>query len=291
MDHNEISILEKVGLREVSRKTHIGVKQLEYILQNRYEQLSKVKTAGFIKILSREYNIDFTEWLEGFNRYWAEHNKGFQEEQEKIFIKADEEKEPRKIFLFLLVFALISGLGGIAYTFQNNLNFDEFIARLSGKIVDKNGPVKVFDAPSVLQETAISLGVKVEERVVQSDGMNTTTKAVIVPREANETNKTASIIEKKSQTSAILSPKRKVWIGIVNLEDDTRKESTTDKNITVDLTKRQIIKTGNGYFELSYDGSIEDFTEQGSTRFLVEKGVISRISDEAFIKLNRGKNW
>lgn len=59
--------------------------------------------------------------------------------------------------------------------------------------------------------------------------------------------------------------------SIINLEDGTRKESIMDKNITIDLTKRQIIKTGNGYFELSYDGSKEDFTEQGSTRFLVEK--------------------
>jgi hypothetical protein len=93
------------------------------------------------------------------------------------------------------------------------------------------------------------------------------------------------------KNNAILMPSKRIWIGFINLETLARKESTSDQNITIDLTKRQIIKTGNGFFKLSYDGSIEDFTEQGSTRFLVENGTMKKISEEKFIELNRGKNW
>ena len=299
MDHNDIAILEKVGLSEVSRKTHIDVKQLEYIVRGEYDKLAKVKTTGFIKILSREYNIDFTQWLEGFNQYWSEHAKGVSEQQERIFIKAPPPQQPRKIFLVLVLALLVLGLGGVAYTFQNHLDFNELFNRVfSGNIEKKSlaNNATTLSPSSVVQETATSLGVKVEERIVEGNGTNVTTKkAIIVPIETNETNKTHSlndtVLVKNTPNSAILSPKRKIWVGIINLEDGTRKESIMDKNITIDLTKRQIIKTGNGYFELLYDGSKEDFTEQGSTRFLVEKGVVSKISEETFIKLNQGKNW
>ena len=299
MDHNDIAILEKIGLSEVSRKTHIDVKQLEYIVHGEYDKLAKVKTTGFIKILSREYNIDFAQWLEGFNHYWSEHAKGVPEQQEKIFIKATPPQQPRKIFLVLVLALLVLGLGSVAYTFQNHLDFNELFNRVFSGNIEKNSVANnatTLSPSSVVQETATSLGVKVEERIVEGNGTNATTKkAIIVPIETNETNKTHSLndtaLVKNTPNSAILSPKRKIWVGIINLEDGTRKESIMDKNITIDLTKRQIIKTGNGYFELLYDGSKEDFTEQGSTRFLVEKGVVSKISEETFIKLNQGKNW
>jgi hypothetical protein len=121
--------------------------------------------------------------------------------------------------------------------------------------------------------------------------------------EANDTNVTSNIplpmlpesntvlVSTVPKNNAILMPSKRIWIGFINLETLARKESTSDQNITIDLTKRQIIKTGNGFFKLSYDGSIEDFTEQGSTRFLVENGTMKKISEEKFIELNRGKNW
>ncbi len=69
----DIKGLEKIGLQEVCKKTHIEVKQLQYILNNEYEKLNKINTLGFVKILSREYKLDFSEWLEGFYDHWAEH--------------------------------------------------------------------------------------------------------------------------------------------------------------------------------------------------------------------------
>lgn len=298
MDHNDISILESIGLREVSRKTHIEVKQLEYIIHSDYTKLlNKVKTQGFINILSREYNIDFTQWMDGYNRYLMERSKGKEEEKEKIFIKATSAQQPSKILSLLILICLILGIGGLAYTFHSSVDFNALFERFFGSSFGKNSSnnVTLSTSSPVVQEAATSLGVKVEERVVSSDGANTTTKAVIVPIEVNESNKSNNLgdtpLLKTTPNSATLSPKQKVWVGIINLDDGTRKESITDKNITIDLTKHQIIKTGHGYFQLSYDGSKEDFTEQGSTRFLVDKGVLSKISEETFIKLNQGKNW
>ena len=70
---NDIRVLEKIGLQEVCKKTHIEVKQLEYMINNQYDKLNKINTLGFVKILSREYKLDLTDWLEGFHDYWVEH--------------------------------------------------------------------------------------------------------------------------------------------------------------------------------------------------------------------------
>jgi hypothetical protein len=294
---NDIFSLQKIGLREVSKKTHIEVKQLEYIINAQYDKLNKINTVGFVKILSREYKIDFTQWLEGFNAYVAEQHLSQKEEKEKIFIRAQAPKEPRKIVRFFVFLVLLFSLGSLLYTFQNRFDFHGLFEQLLGEVsTQSTSQNATFQSAPVVQETATTLGVKVEERIVENTGVNASVEAVVVPIEKNTSNQSSEIEQKPLvkndlPNTALLSPKRKVWVGMILLDEGTRKENIGDKNITIDLTKRQLIKTGNGYFQLSYDGSVEDFTEQGSTRFLVEKGVLSKISEETFIKLNQGKNW
>jgi len=305
---NDIRVLEKIGLQEVCKRTHIEVKQLEYMINNQYDKLNKINTLGFVKILSREYKIDFTEWLEGFYDYWAAHKAEEDFHKDKIFIRAKSDRSSKKgAWLFLLIF-LIAGIFGLFSIFKGDINID--IMSFLDKAKIETNQTSAFQSAPVVQEAATSLGVKVEERIIETNSSNSTVQAVVVSidenltrkTEANDTNTSSiplpmlpesntTLVKNLPKNSAIIMPTKRIWIGFVNLETFARKESTSDQNITVDLTKNQIIKTGNGFFKLSYDGSIEDFTEQGSTRFLVESGVIKKISEEKFIELNRGKNW
>ena len=305
---NDIRVLEKIGLQEVCKRTHIEVKQLEYMINNQYDKLNKINTLGFVKILSREYKIDFTEWLEGFYDYWAAHKAEEDFHKDKIFIRAKSDRSSKKgAWLFLLIF-LIAGIFGLFSIFKGDINID--IMSFLDKAKIETNQTSAFQSAPVVQEAATSLGVKVEERIIETNSSNSTVQAVVVSidenltrkTEANDTNTSSiplpmlpesntTLVKNLPKNSAIIMPTKRIWIGFVNLDTFTRKESTSDQNITVDLTKNQIIKTGNGFFKLSYDGSIEDFTEQGSTRFLVESGVIKKISEEKFIELNRGKNW
>ena len=307
---NDIRVLEKIGLQEVCKKTHIEVKQLEYMINNQYDKLNKINTLGFVKILSREYKLDLTDWLEGFHDYWVEHKAEEDPNKEKIFIRAKSDRPYKKAaWIFLLIFA-IAGAFGVFSIFKIEINFD--IMNFLDKTKVEANQTSAFQAAPVVQEAATSLGVKVEERVItETNSSNSTVQAVVVSidenltrkTEANDTNVTSNIplpmlpesntvlVSTVPKNNAILMPSKRIWIGFINLETLARKESTSDQNITIDLTKRQIIKTGNGFFKLSYDGSIEDFTEQGSTRFLVENGTMKKISEEKFIELNRGKNW
>ena len=59
---DDFSVLEEIGLKEVSNKTHIEVKYLEYIINSKFDKLNRSTTVGFVKILSREYKLDLTDW-------------------------------------------------------------------------------------------------------------------------------------------------------------------------------------------------------------------------------------
>lgn len=297
----DIKVLEKIGLQEVCKRTHIEVKQLEYMINNQFDKLSKINTLGFVKILSREYKLDLTDWLEGFYDYWADHNAEEENKKNKIFIRANSERSYKKLAWFFLLIMLVAGVFAAVSVFKIDIDL--------ASLIDKSKfetQVAGYQSAPVVQEAAKSLGVKVEERVVESNSSNTTVETVIVSADDNSTFKaennntqiSLSLVEEKNTTIAVLPknkamiiPTRKIWVGTIALDTFNRQVVSDDKNVTIDLTKKQLIKTGNGYFILSYDGSLEDFTEQGSTRFLVENGTIKKISEETFIALNKGKNW
>ncbi|MCD8476630.1 MAG: hypothetical protein LRY68_00640 [Sulfurospirillum sp.] len=302
---NDVKVLEKIGLKEVSTKTHIEVKQLAYILNAQYDKLNKINTLGFVKILSREYDIDFTEWLEGYHDYWAEQDNEEDTQSNKIFICARSDRSYKKAAWFFLLMVLIAGAFFVVSVFKIDVGIPSIIDKVKTEIPQTNN---AYQSASVVKEATTSLGVKVEERIIETNSTNSSIEAVVVSidenltrkAESNESNATAPIPEIQTNTSmksdvntskAMILPMKRIWVGIVNLETNTRKESSSDHNITIDLHQKQIIKTGHGFFKLYYDGNVEDFKEQGSTRFLVENGTLQKISEEKFVELNRGKNW
>jgi len=297
----DIKVLEKIGLQEVCKKTHIEVKQLEYMINNQFDKLNKINTLGFVKILSREYKLDLTDWLEGFYDYWSDHKAEEENKKNKIFIRANSDRSYKKLAWFFLLVMLISGLFAVFSIFKIDIDLASLLDKTKFET-----QVAGYQGTPVVQEAAKSLGVKVEERIVENNSSNPIVEAVIVSTDENSTAKietnnsqtSLSLVEEKNTTMAIVPkdraiiiPKRKIWIGTIALDTFNRQVVSDDKNVTIDLTKKQLIKTGNGYFALSYDGTVEDFTEQGSTRFLVENGTIKKISEESFIALNKGKNW
>ncbi|MBV5277678.1 MAG: hypothetical protein J0647_01275 [Campylobacteraceae bacterium] len=285
----DIKVLEKIGLQEVCKKTHIEVKQLEYMVNNQYDKLSKINTLGFVKILSREYKLDLSDWLEGFYDYWADSKT----DEDKIFVRANSDRSYKKVAWIFLVILFVSGIFAVISIFKIDTYFFNLIDKANFETTT-NG----YQSTPIVQEAAKSLGVKVEERMIETNSSNSTIEAVIVSIDENITKKVEAnesiaspILQQNNKNIAQILPKRKIWIGIISLSDFSRKISSGEEVLTIDLTKKQLIKTGNGYFTLSYDGTVEDFVEQGSTRFLVDNGTIKKISEETFVQLNKGKNW
>ena len=72
---NDISLIKELGLNEVSRRTHIEAEHLGYVADKNFEKLVRLNVKGFIKILERELDIDFAQWMSEYEAFMSEHNQ------------------------------------------------------------------------------------------------------------------------------------------------------------------------------------------------------------------------
>ena len=56
----EIDRLQALGVQKLYEDTHIPVEHINSLLSENYEGFSKVQFVGFISILEREYNHEFS---------------------------------------------------------------------------------------------------------------------------------------------------------------------------------------------------------------------------------------
>ena len=70
---NELENLKEIGIKEISRKTHIEPTFLQYIFDKNFEKLSRLNIRGYAKILQREYGVYFSEILADYDAFMQEH--------------------------------------------------------------------------------------------------------------------------------------------------------------------------------------------------------------------------
>ena len=124
---NSIEFLKGIGLAEVSRKTHIDADYLSHIVNKDYEKLTRLNTKGFIKILQREYDIDFEEWLNGYESFLKEHEAEKHESRITVEPSVSSYKSVSKSsygFLWTVILLAILAIG--AWFFELYKYFDEF---------------------------------------------------------------------------------------------------------------------------------------------------------------------
>ena len=99
-------LLEENTIKSISDKTKISEENLEYLLENDFGAIKKVKTLGFISILEREYHMDLSKLREDALAYYAQHNA---EESVTIGLPIMEEKKGKPKWLLWLIVPLLLG--------------------------------------------------------------------------------------------------------------------------------------------------------------------------------------
>ncbi|HED6022524.1 TPA: hypothetical protein R5V79_001050, partial [Campylobacter coli] len=66
--------IEDLNLKEVAARTKIELEFLEALVKKDFATLNRFNVRGFVKILSREYELDFTDFNEEFETYLNENN-------------------------------------------------------------------------------------------------------------------------------------------------------------------------------------------------------------------------
>ncbi|HHS6912493.1 TPA: hypothetical protein ACTOCS_001377 [Campylobacter jejuni] len=269
--------IQELNLKEVAAKTQIELDFLEALVEKNFAVLSRFNVKGFVKILSREYELDFSDFNEEYEAYLNENNPTPQTKSKMITPKLDAySQKSSNAWPFLIVLIVLVIIGSGIYYFDTLKTFF--------KDEQNNTSATVIDIIGQAQEN--DKNISIENNISEN---NTT----LLDEEKNtqiqeDTNipKTDSLKEAHFKTST------KIWIGLIDLKSLKKTSFVKEKDFNISLDKDQLILTGAAALTMfDQENKEQKFPAGISKRFLIKDGKITSISAAEFVKLNKGKEW
>ncbi|WP_257906359.1 hypothetical protein UPTC15744_01506 [Campylobacter lari] len=285
--------LEDLNLLEVQKRTQIEIACLEYIIKKDFKSLSRFNVNGFIKILQREYELDFSNFLEEYHTYLEENGI---EKKNHVYIAprmnsyTKESSSVWYIVIIVVVLLIVALAWGVSRFFQsstldenttNVLNQEQVV--LEEKVDENETPVVNFFADDVIENNETNTTI-----LELTDESNNTIEETLEDNASLNMPEENMVLLKES----IIKPSAELWLGMVDLKT-FRKSSLTIKNdYTLSLDKDMLITTGHAAFSLNDENNNTLEFKNGVSKFLMIKdGKIKQITKAEFVKENRGKLW
>ncbi|HEF8312324.1 TPA: hypothetical protein SCO36_001502 [Campylobacter jejuni] len=306
--------IQELNLKEVAAKTQIELDFLEALVEKNFAVLSRFNVKGFVKILSREYELDFSDFNEEYETYLNENNPTPQTKSKMITPKLDAySQKSSNAWPFLIVLIVLVIIGSGIYYFdtlktffkdeQNNTSAtvidiigqaQENLKSLGGNnvvVIDNNKAQETNQTESVLPSQNISLqendkNISIENNISENNTTLLDEEKNTQIQEDTNTPKTDSLKEAHFKTST------KIWIGLIDLKSLKKTSFVKEKDFNISLDKDQLILTGAAALTMfDQENKEQKFPAGISKRFLIKDGKITSISAAEFVKLNKGKEW
>ncbi|EPD9160822.1 hypothetical protein ACSFNI_001328 [Campylobacter jejuni] len=306
--------IQELNLKEVAAKTQIELDFLEALIEKNFAVLSRFNVKGFVKILSREYELDFSDFNEEYEAYLNENNPTPQTKSKMITPKLDAySQKSSNAWPFLIVLIVLVIIGSGIYYFdtlktffkdeQNNTSAtvidiigqaQENLKSLSGNnvvVIDNNKAQETNQTESVLPSQNTSLqendkNISIENNISENNTTLLDEEKNTQIQEDTNTLKTDSLKEAHFKTST------KIWIGLIDLKSLKKTSFVKEKDFNISLDKDQLILTGAAALTMfDQENKEQKFPVGISKRFLIKDGKITSISAAEFVKLNKGKEW
>ncbi|EDO9985370.1 hypothetical protein I9G33_001633 [Campylobacter jejuni] len=306
--------IQELNLKEVTAKTQIELDFLEALVEKNFAVLSRFNVKGFVKILSREYELDFSDFNEEYEAYLNENNPTPQTKSKMITPKLDAySQKSSNTWPFLIVLIVLVIIGSGIYYFdtlktffkdeQNNTSAtvidiigqaQENLKSLGGNnvvVIDNNKAQETNQTESVLPSQNISLqendkNISIENNISENNTTLLDEEKNTQIQEDTNTPKTDSLKEAHFKTST------KIWIGLIDLKSLKKTSFVKEKDFNISLDKDQLILTGAAALTMfDQENKEQKFPAGISKRFLIKDGKITSISAAEFVKLNKGKEW
>lgn len=118
--------IQELNLKEVAAKTQIELDFLEALVEKNFAVLSRFNVKGFVKILSREYELDFSDFNEEYEAYLNENNPTPQTKSKMITPKLDAYSQKSfNTWPFLIVLIVLVIIGSGIYYFDTLRTFSK----------------------------------------------------------------------------------------------------------------------------------------------------------------------
>jgi hypothetical protein len=284
--------LKTLSIQEIHEKTHISFANIDAILNRSYGKLEKVNLTGFVSILQREYEIDLSDFMAEFEQY-SQENVPQKPQRVDTFRIQKTQKSSKKIWWILLLIIVAS----VAFFYTTKVDVVTPTNRLPQEVNDS----QIQEAKEKMQESDILQPYlqkhEVNSSMVSDSEMNASNNIeenLSDMREIDETN-ISNIIEqiapKVQNETVLIIPKKKVWIGMIDLETMKKSNRVTARTIKIESSKNWLIVFGHGYVSMDRDGELLNFSKRGKLYFIYKEGKLQEITKAEFKKNNQGKSW
>lgn len=307
--------LQDLNLREVSTNTQIEMDFLQALIEKDFKTLIRFNVKGFIKILEREYELDFTEFNEELEQYLSENQPDSLHITKTVTppLASYSHKGSILPIVVIVLFAFIAGLGIYYFdTLKELLKSEESFASAMSLDATKEAELNlknlensvVIVGEENLSENEINTSAKTQENLSKEPEKEL--------KDTNESLKTASLINENNVSEVNqtklektdLNPQKilkevaefkvnsKVWVGVINLKTGKKMTWIKESDFEISLNEDQLILTGATAFVVSdEEGNEKSYPAGISKRFLIKDGKIASISAAEFKQLNKGKDW
>ncbi|EBC1609156.1 helix-turn-helix domain-containing protein [Campylobacter coli] len=309
--------IEDLNLKEVAARTKIELEFLEALVKKDFATLNRFNVRGFVKILSREYELDFTDFNEEFETYLNENNLNDTTTKPKMITpKLDAYSQKSTSFVsFIIIVIIIALIGfGIYYFDYIKSFFQKDQNNSSAAVVDIIG--KAQSNLKALENNVVVIDNQAEENEteanltqIQNTELNNTKEEIkqisttLNNTNANEenlstndslatTNQEVAEVSKALNKEAHFKASGKIWIGLIDLSNYRKTGLVKENDFNLSLEVNRLVLTGAAALSVfDENGKEQKFPAGNSKRFLIKDGKITSISAAEFMKLNKGKEW
>ncbi|EAI8930179.1 helix-turn-helix domain-containing protein [Campylobacter coli] len=309
--------IEDLNLKEVAARTKIELEFLEALVKKDFATLNRFNVRGFVKILSREYELDFTDFNEEFETYLNENNLNDTTTKPKMITpKLDAYSQKSTSFVsFIIIVIIIALIGfGIYYFDYIKSFFQKDQNNSSAAVVDIIG--KAQSNLKALENNVVVIDNQAEENEteanltqIQNTELNNTKEEIkqisTTPNNTNAneenlstndslatTNQEVAEVSKALNKEAHFKASGKIWIGLIDLSNYRKTSLVKENDFNLSLEVNRLVLTGAAALSVfDENGKEQKFPAGNSKCFLIKDGKITSISAAEFMKLNKGKEW
>ncbi len=98
-------------------------------------------------------------------------------------------------------------------------------------------------------------------------------------------------VDKAITPSLKIVPIEKAWVGVIYLDDLTKKDYLIRNALKLDPNRDQIILVGHNKFKIYNHGKNKPFHSKKMVRFLYQGGVLREIDKQEYLNLSDGVRW
>ncbi len=285
LDKN-LQILREIGTQEIYKATKIASKNINYILEKRYESLSRVHARGFIQILEREYKIDLSAWMKEFDKACT-FKEGVGEEQNQETDPEEKTKNPLKVEIdYSINQANIKLSKGLSKWKPFVLVLGVVVIVLAVVIVQNSSSLKEERG----QENAIKSGAKKnffnKVNPTEENKLEPTPKLEEKQEKPKEQDKQEKEAIKEDPNTIYIIPKRDIWVEVIDLDEKKNSfQKVFKKNYSLETKNhRLLLRFGHGHLSLKNNHQKQEYNDGKTKRFLYEPNKGLTLINEAQYK-------